>query len=550
MANYLKHEISAPVPQTEPLDETQVKNHAGGYVYSVGNFGQLRRFLILGSEGGTYYASQKQHTKENLTAIKACLMEDGKRLVDEVVAISDAGRAPKNDPALLTLAYAAAHGNEEVRKYALSKLPQVARTGTHLFHFVSFVTQYRGWGRALKNAVRNWYLDRKTDSLANQVVKYQSRDGWSHRDLLRLTHPVTVDNGKKAAFEFALGREVISIPDEGRPALIRGTLLLQELKDETSQKAIRKAAQLIADYNLPREIVPTQLLKAPEVWESLLKTGGITMIIRNLATMTRVGLLTPLSEAERLIKDKLADKDLIVKGRVHPIQILAANLTYAAGHGMQNRFLSYAQQLKAKTDDKTWVPVQSIVHALDSAFYLAFKAVEPTGKRFFFGIDVSGSMMGGVIAGVPGLTPNIGAAAMALVIANVEENYFIGGFNHTFTPLKLNPRMSLKEAAKVMQSNSFGSTDASQAMQYAQRNGIPADVFCIITDNETYAGRVHPKAALDGYRRAKGKDAKCVVIGMTATNFTIADPSDPGMMDCVGFDTATPQLINEFAKGF
>jgi 60 kDa SS-A/Ro ribonucleoprotein len=31
--------------------------------------------------------------------------------------------------------------------------------------------------------------------------------------------------------------------------------------------------------------------------------------------------------------------------------------------------------------------------------------------------------------------------------------------------------------------------------------------------------------------------------------FSIADPNDPGMLDVVGFDTATPQLVSDFARG-
>ena len=36
---------------------------------------------------------------------------------------------------------------------------------------------------------------------------------------------------------------------------------------------------------------------------------------------------------------------------------------------------------------------------------------------------------------------------------------------------------------------------------------------------------------------------------MTATEFSIADPTDPGMLDVVGFDAAVPSLISEFARG-
>ena len=45
-----------------------------------------------------------------------------------------------------------------------------------------------------------------------------------------------------------------------------------------------------------------------------------------------------------------------------------------------------------------------------------------------------------------------------------------------------------------------------------------------------------------------GINAKLVVCGVTATNFTIADPNDPGMLDVVGFDSAVPMLIDQFSK--
>jgi 60 kDa SS-A/Ro ribonucleoprotein len=35
---------------------------------------------------------------------------------------------------------------------------------------------------------------------------------------------------------------------------------------------------------------------------------------------------------------------------------------------------------------------------------------------------------------------------------------------------------------------------------------------------------------------------------MVANEFSIADPDDPGMLDVVGFDTATPQLVSDFAR--
>jgi len=43
-----------------------------------------------------------------------------------------------------------------------------------------------------------------------------------------------------------------------------------------------------------------------------------------------------------------------------------------------------------------------------------------------------------------------------------------------------------------------------------------------------------------------GIAAKLIVVAMTSNGFTIADPDDAGMLDVVGFDTATPQVISDF----
>jgi 60 kDa SS-A/Ro ribonucleoprotein len=74
------------------------------------------------------------------------------------------------------------------------------------------------------------------------------------------------------------------------------------------------------------------------------------------------------------------------------------------------------------------------------------------------------------------------------------------------------------------------------------------DTLCIYTDNETWAGDVHPAQALRAYRNARGIPAKLVVVGMTSTGFSIADPNDAGMIDVVGFDPSTPPVIADFAR--
>ena len=75
----------------------------------------------------------------------------------------------------------------------------------------------------------------------------------------------------------------------------------------------------------------------------------------------------------------------------------------------------------------------------------------------------------------------------------------------------------------------------------------PSRAFVIYTDNETWAGQIHPVQALQTYRERTGA-AKLVVVGMASNGFSIADPDDADMLDVVGFDTAAPGLIADFVR--
>ena len=92
----------------------------------------------------------------------------------------------------------------------------------------------------------------------------------------------------------------------------------------------------------------------------------------------------------------------------------------------------------------------------------------------------------------------------------------------------------------------FGGTDCALPMVEALKQRWAVDVFIVLTDNETWAGEIHPAQALREYRERTGIPAKLVVVGMASNGFSIADPEDAGMLDVVGMDAATPNVIGEF----
>ena len=152
MMKYAKLFNKKATHQSQPIPGSgQVPNSAGGYTWEVNPFALLDRFLILGSETGTFYVSSQKLTMEHTANLERMIREYGPRVVARIVEVSESGRAPKNDPAIFALAMCASLGSDEVRASALLALPRVCRTGTHLFQFAEAIDGLRGWGRGLRD---------------------------------------------------------------------------------------------------------------------------------------------------------------------------------------------------------------------------------------------------------------------------------------------------------------------------------------------------------------------------------------------------------------
>lgn len=533
-------------PQTERALPTQVANSAGGFSFQVDEMQRALRFLILGSEGGSYYASEQALTRENAAVILDLAERRGTELVDLIRDVSVNGRAAKQAPTLFALAVCAGARNVATRQAALSVLSDVCRTGTMLFQFVGYVEQFRGWGRSLRTAVGNWYLSKDVDRLAYQAVKYRQREGWSHRDLLRLSHPSTTDSDRSDLFSWithGTPAEDADVVRTGLPAIVTAH---QKAMATTSES---HWVDLVSEYNLPWEALPDAALKSNAVWEAMLPNMGITALIRNLGRLTSNGVIAPLGgDNTKLIADRLLDAEAIRRGRVHPLTILNALMTYQSGHGFRGNL--------------SWNPSGRIVSALDEAFYLSFGTLTPAGKRTLIGLDVSGSM--GVNIQNSALTARDAAAAMAMTVVRTEQDYAVCAFSDGrvstyrwggayggdgFTSMAITPNQRLDDVVRMTNSLSFGGTDCSLPMKFASQHKLVVDTFIVLTDSETYAGSPHPHQALEQYRQKSGVPARLIVVGMTSSGFTIANPADAGMLDVVGFDTATPDIVRGFSAG-
>lgn len=528
----------ARTPQNRQADARQVRNSAGGYTFTVSGETRILRFLTLGVEGGTYYIKPRDLVLSNGTVLMDWARNRSTDLVRLATEVSEAGRAPRNDPALFAVMAAMALGDEAGRQAAAEAFPRVARIGTHVFSAAGYLEQFRGWGPVARRAFARWYLDKDADKLAYQMAKYRHRNDWTHGQVLAMAHPKprAADGSLMAVHDALFAWATGHTPEAEMPRMVAAYERARFIERTGNTKAAkaRMYAELVRDVpGIAWEMLPDEAVTQAEVWRALIDNGmPITALMRQLPRMTRLGVFESMVYA-RTVAEALTDGERLRKGRVHPVAILIAARTYSAG--------------RSEKGSSTWTPVPVITAALNDGFYGAFPAVEPSGKRTMIALDVSGSMRSSA-AGYNLQAAEV-TAAMSLVVMKTEPFWGVYGFNQGIAQLNLHPRMALEDVARRVSGLTYGGTDCALPMVWAAHNKVEVDTFQVWTDNETWAGQVHPHEALADYAQKMGIPARLQVIATTPTEFSIADPDNPGMIDISGFDADVPVLLANHARG-
>jgi 60 kDa SS-A/Ro ribonucleoprotein len=147
------------------------------------------------------------------------------------------------------------------------------------------------------------------------------------------------------------------------------------------------------------------------------------------------------------------------------------------------------------------------------------------------------------------ITNREAAACLALVTAKTERDYAIMAFSDRFMPLDIAGCARLTDVVARTSNLPFEGTDCSLPSTWALEHQAEVDAFVVMTDSETWAGATHPSQALVHYRHRTNIPARSAVVSFESNGFSIADPRDAGMLDCVGFDKALPTVLGDFIRG-
>ncbi|VDI82363.1 Hypothetical predicted protein [Mytilus galloprovincialis] len=139
------------------------------------------------------------------------------------------------------------------------------------------------------------------------------------------------------------------------------------------------------------------------------------------------------------------------------------------------------------------------------------------------------------------------AAAIAILTARMENNNQVLAFTNRITCLNICKNDSLLEAIQSFSKIPSGGLDCALPIKWAVEEKTRFDAFIVFTSSESFSGNIHFVNALKDCRSyTNNKDVRVIVVGMTHHGLSIADPSDPLMLDIVGFDKNAPKAIQKF----
>ncbi|MGB2924550.1 MAG: TROVE domain-containing protein [Limnothrix sp.] len=518
-------------PQSQPIpgrEAEMVKGRSGGYHFDPGTWTMLKRCLLIGTAQSTFYADKHELTGDFTTVVNQCVAADPARVAKEIAYASDR-HAINNSAPIYALTLLSMGESPEAKRAFMEIFPQVIRTGSHFYEWLSYSKALRGFGKVVRECGSSWLSNANVKALAYQLLKYQQRHGFTNRDVLRLFHvkPATAEH--QALYNWVVkGWE--TLPEQAPSDSLQQIWWYEWLKRNPDQT--KKA---IAEGRLTHEMVAPIGQMDEAAWKLLMQDMPIGALLRNLGSLTEIGVLRAhYNKQLNYVASVLNSEKRLRKGRIHPIDVLKALKTYRSGG-------------KLGRSKKTWEVIPRIVDILERALEMSFETVPATGKTFLHAVDVSGSMSYYSVSSV-NLTCAEIATVMALVSAKAEKNYAIRGFSTSFIDLGITAADSFRSAMEKTTNLNFGGTDASCAYSWAIKHKFYADIICFWTDSESWAG-TQPSQVLAKYRRKVNPNAKAIYVTLAPYQLSLVDPKDPNSWDLGGFDPSMPKIIQAIANG-
>ncbi|XP_063984240.1 RNA-binding protein Ro60-like [Diachasmimorpha longicaudata] len=535
---------------------------------------RFTRYLFVGKEYPVYHSgtwtNPTNFTLDKLPSLEdlSCSPATALLPLNKIKSALSSGLIHQPENLMFALAASARQQkSESLRRAAYEYLSQHCKSPEHFLLFVSFASKLskqqsiprHGYGHGWRTAVNEWYLSQGSKTLAECVTRLKSRYGWSHKDIIKLSHPVTkgCTPDVQAVIKYIVfGLEKAKLEFENESRAREVLELMERVEDFRQCEDPVRAAGLIRLHHYTLDHVNPDLMKFPDVWEALVETMDLASIVQNLQRIQNAGLLATGSQIAEKIIAALMDKDQVLKSKISPSVLLLAVKTYENPDGVPmpvKRRIGRKNKLKHKRIPR---PDMRIIDAMYLALNMSFSNVQPTGLKYLIIVSTGGwrkpQGCQGAVVEASGPWVVEAACVLALGLLRADDKVTVSTFTGTeglnARSVHLDKNATFVEAVEKIKARSTGPPNIGKPMLWAAHHRRKYDVFINVVDKmrEKYdfTGR-----AMDLYKKKMNLPTTRLinwVVGSTSTYMEGRNVSD--VLTVCGFDVHVPRIIEAFAR--
>ena len=435
-------------PAVRAYDTADTKNDAGHSAWNRPLEERTVQLLMCNTISNTFYVGEDKLAKETDETFRAILASDTEFFAKAIVHARNVGcvrLAP-----IVGLVYLSTAGKEH-RAHFHNAFAQTIRTPHDLATFVQWSRRAgirKGLGQGLKATVNVW-LNGLTEYHAIKYPLESGKEGFSLRDIIRVTRPVPKDDRQKAIFRWIVKGE---LEGETLPQITA----FEKLKKATSKDEIR---QLIENGRIPHEVATGIVKPDTATWVFIMHQMPHFALLRNLNTLSRHGVLKN-DENVAFVVSKLTDEKGVKFSKVLPFRYFEALQAYVEAGNADNR----------------------IVGALGKALELSFVNVPEIEGRVLIGVDTSDSMTSAIGGKSKARYIDV-AAIFAAALFKKSARVEVMPFDTTVHNFGFNQSDSILSIAKGLSSYGGGGTDVGSFVRKANSKRSEFDVVIGVTDN-------------------------------------------------------------------
>lgn len=465
-----------------------------------------------------------------------------------------------------------------IRRKVSTAVPVVVSSLSDIYMFLSILKEAgRKSGTLFCKSIQaaiiaNGERSHDVDSYIAGLIKFKNRNGWQYRDALRLSHTDLkgISHIRRlrgthmhSVVSFALG--MMGDDDALVPSLKRLSPTFRDYLEVKHETSVERVVERIGHGLLDHTLVPNEMLNRREVWQAFMKCeSGPTLsaiaTLRNLANMTRTGAFEDPETVDAVIG---VFSDTSKMRNIHFMQLFLASYAYSRNPmirpnerimtSIESAMTSAYERNREKLSRRGYSP--RVMHNLDmsASMFWETSRVGATASNPFAG-DVAAAMMFLTCRSEDPSNYDILGFGTAVARKQVEglgvntSNTTSNGLIDIKSYIQKSGVSSLQEAITLLKGVGGGGTNMGASIQQAIDTNSYYDAFVYWTDSDLNSG-VHPSIMLERYRDLINPNAKLITVCLSTSDRSVVNPNDVGMMDIVGFDAETPNIIQNFIEG-